>query len=97
MIATAGGSYDVPAFRLALSLPAAVATSARIPNATTRTVPHEAAMVPDLDHGQRARAAYARSYSGDAIGNLAGCVSDEGLVSFAGIAVRDRNWGRSPD
>jgi hypothetical protein len=64
--------HDVPAFRLALSLPAAVATSSRIPNATTQTVPHEAAMVPDLGRGQRARAAYARSDSGDAIGTAPG-------------------------
>ena len=97
IIATAGGSYDVPAFRLALSHPAAFATSSRIPNATPQTVPHEAAMVADLGRGQRARAAYARSYSGDAIGTSPGVFPMEGLLIFAGIVVRDRNWGRSPD
>jgi hypothetical protein len=97
MISTVGGYHDVPAFSLTLSLPAAFATSERIPNAATQTVPHEAAMVADLDRGQRARAAYARSYSGDAIGTSPGVFPMEGLLIFAGIVVRDRNWGRSPD
>jgi hypothetical protein len=54
-------------------------------------------MVANLDRGQRVRAAYARSYSGDAIGTSPGVFPMEGLLIFAGIVVRDRNWGRSPN
>jgi|SRR5580704_11619109 hypothetical protein len=61
-----GGTYAVPAFRPASSLPAAVATCSWIPNATPPAIPHEATMVADLDSRLGTHAAGYSRYSFDA-------------------------------
>ena len=71
MIASAGGTYGVPAFRPAASLPATFATCSWIPNTTAPAVPHEAAMDADLDRGVCARVAcVGRDRSDSRLGHL---------------------------
>ena len=84
IIATAGGTYAVPAFRPSSSLHAAVATCSWIPNTTPPAVPDQAAMVGHLD---RSECALAGSPWRDSSGALLGDRSDDGGYSIA------EEWG----
>jgi len=84
MITSAGGGYEVPAFRPTSSLPATFATSSRIPNTTPPAIPHEAGVVGHLDCSE---CALAGSPWRDSSGALLGDRSDDGGYSIA------EEWG----